>query len=272
MTDNADIGILISDYLLCLSCSSNPLHSSQLCLSHSTLLFYPHALDACKSLTRPIEHQLPSRQYLTKNSLRPYALLFFMHAVPACPPSLLPSLHLFLLLCHSTLPSLAPVSWLSPSLCSEQLPTSLHMMLESKTCQYLFNDGGYGSSSVYQCFPINSDLCDDSNMTQLNQKSNLSPQGLSLRGKYCCIPFDLTILSLSFPTLTPLTSYLTYLQHFLLLTYLFNNLFSQPPFLSLPFLWHVTILSPLTSIFSTNLVSLFSNSALIFHYLHVPFH
>ena len=71
------------------------------------------------------------------------------------------------------------------------------------------------------------------------------------------IPFDLTILSLSFPTPTPLTSYLTYLQHFLLLTYPFNNLFSQPLFLSLPFLWHITILSPLTSILSTNLVSLF---------------
>ena len=127
---------------------------------------------------------------------------------------------------------------------------------------------------IFVChyFPINSNLYNDSNMRQMNQKFNLSPQGSSLRGKYCHILFDLTILSFWFPTLTPPTSYPTYLWHLLLSTYSFNIYFPQPLFLSWLFLWHVTILSPPTSVSSSYLVLLFSNSTLILHYLHMLFH
>ena len=66
-------------------------------------------------------------------------------------------------------------------------------------------------------------------------------QGSSLRGKYCYISFNLTILLLSFLNLTPLTLYPTYLQHFLLPTHLFNNLFFQPHFY--PYQSYDTLLS-----------------------------
>ena len=88
----------------------------------------------------------------------------------------------------------------------------------------------------------------------------------------CYIPFNLTILSLLFPTLTPPDIISDIPLTLLLSTDPFNNFFSQPLFLFLPFLWHITIPSSPTSVFSTNLISLFSKSALIFHYLHVLSH
>ena len=86
--------------------------------------------------------------------------------------------------------------------------------------------------SVYHCFLLRLQLIQW--LQQDNQsKFNLSPQGLSLRGKYHTTQPLFTLIQLR-----PLTSYPTHLQHFLLI-----DLSSQQSILHTPH-YHTTVSMP----------------------------
>ena len=93
--------------------------------------------------------------------------------------------------------------------------------------------------AAYASWPNELIMTEKNSEMKLKRKSTIEVQ--------CYIPFNLTILSLLFPTLTPPTSYLTYLQHFLLQFPLLYFLFLSPDtcteYLCIPFhspLFHQT--------------------------------